>query len=80
MSHVSRNVAFIWDITLYILVEVVEFPKEPTALICRVDVPQSIAYTYSRLRGFTSQKAALFIVTTQKTADIASSKQLRGAM
>jgi hypothetical protein len=28
-SHTSRNIAFIWDMTLYILVEVVEFPKEP---------------------------------------------------
>jgi hypothetical protein len=30
-SHKSRNIAFICDVTLYILVEVVEFPKEPVA-------------------------------------------------
>jgi hypothetical protein len=30
-SHMSKKVAFFWDMTLYILVEVVEFPKEPVA-------------------------------------------------
>jgi hypothetical protein len=39
-SHTRRKIAFIWDMTLYILVEVVEFPKEP--------VPQKRPYTYSR--------------------------------
>jgi hypothetical protein len=28
-SHISRKVAFFRDMTLYMLVEVVEFPKEP---------------------------------------------------
>jgi hypothetical protein len=39
-SHTSRKIAFIWDMALYILVETVEFPKEP--------VPQKRPYTYSR--------------------------------